>query len=196
MKFPRFRTLILIASAGLFGVVAALALKSYVQGDYLAWARTKEHHVESVRGNIHYWTTVKRLWHPGGGPDTYFPPKWVKGGVSESLPPWPRWTHASQRNWGFSDDGLRSYLGVAYGTRVELGSTAISEFSTHLVIPYWLPLAVAGLPWGIWGVGRLLRRHARPGLCRKCSYDLRAHKVGEKCPECGTVVSAERELGA
>lgn len=28
------------------------------------------------------------------------------------------------------------------------------------------------------------------GLCRKCHYDLRAHKVGDKCPDCGTPKAA------
>jgi hypothetical protein len=28
----------------------------------------------------------------------------------------------------------------------------------------------------------------RQGLCAACSYDLRAHKVGERCPECGMLV--------
>jgi hypothetical protein len=31
---------------------------------------------------------------------------------------------------------------------------------------------------------------ARRGLCPKCSYDLRAHKPGERCPECGTVIDS------
>ena len=41
------------------------------------------------------------------------------------------------------------------------------------------------------------RRKAKmEGLCSKCHYDLRAHisgEAGDKCPECGTVISA-REL--
>jgi hypothetical protein len=42
-------------------------------------------------------------------------------------------------------------------------------------------------------ITRRLRRYER-GLCVHCAYDLRAHKPGEKCPECGTVI-ADCELG-
>jgi hypothetical protein len=45
------------------------------------------------------------------------------------------------------------------------------------------------LPAG-WGLLHLAsRRTKRIGLCPKCSYDLRAHKPGDKCPECGTVIT-------
>ena len=30
-----------------------------------------------------------------------------------------------------------------------------------------------------------------PGHCLRCSYDLRAHAPGEKCPECGTLIATE-----
>lgn len=45
------------------------------------------------------------------------------------------------------------------------------------------------------------RRFYRCGLCMNCAYDLRAHKPGDKCPECGTVITdrgsgnAKCELG-
>jgi len=32
------------------------------------------------------------------------------------------------------------------------------------------------------------RFRERHGLCLTCGYDLRAHKPGDKCPECGTVI--------
>jgi hypothetical protein len=34
------------------------------------------------------------------------------------------------------------------------------------------------------------RRRQTKGLCPKCRYDLRAHRPGDKCPECGTPVQA------
>ncbi len=38
---------------------------------------------------------------------------------------------------------------------------------------------------------RLFRRWRRPktGCCPACGYDLRAHKPGDRCPECGTAVA-------
>ena len=33
------------------------------------------------------------------------------------------------------------------------------------------------------------RYRVRHGLCPTCSYDLRAHKPGDKCPECGTSIA-------
>jgi len=35
---------------------------------------------------------------------------------------------------------------------------------------------------------RRLRRLRLVGLCPNCSYDLRAHKPGDRCPECGTAI--------
>lgn len=32
------------------------------------------------------------------------------------------------------------------------------------------------------------RRKRLTGACAKCGYDLRAHKAGERCPECGELV--------
>jgi hypothetical protein len=32
------------------------------------------------------------------------------------------------------------------------------------------------------------RKHQIKTLCHKCRYDLRAHKPGDRCPECGTVM--------
>jgi hypothetical protein len=58
--------------------------------------------------------------------------------------------------------------------------------------PYWvLVIVTAVAAWGI----KLWRRRKRtpfPGLCPMCSYDLRAHKPGDRCPECGTAVPADR----
>jgi len=56
-------------------------------------------------------------------------------------------------------------------------------------IPLWAPTTLLGLAPSFWLVRRL-RRPNRPGLCTNCSYDLRAHRAGDKCPECGSPVPA------
>ena len=40
---------------------------------------------------------------------------------------------------------------------------------------------------------RKLVRDARLGLCPTCGYNLRVHKPGDKCPECGTPVASPAE---
>jgi len=37
------------------------------------------------------------------------------------------------------------------------------------------------------------RRQNRQGLCPTCSYDLRAHHPGQRCPECGTPISIDSQ---
>ena len=54
-------------------------------------------------------------------------------------------------------------------------------------IPLW-QLALICAVWPTWHLTRTNRRWraARPGLCPKCGYDLRASP--ERCPECGAAV--------
>jgi hypothetical protein len=51
---------------------------------------------------------------------------------------------------------------------------------TLLLSPHLL-IAISRLrPW--------YRHRHTPGLCPTCSYDLRAHSAGSRCPECGTPI--------
>lgn len=50
-------------------------------------------------------------------------------------------------------------------------------------------LPAIGLIGGAWLLhiaDRLRTNWYRPGQCRHCGYDLRAHPRGANCPECGT----------
>lgn len=66
---------------------------------------------------------------------------------------------------------------------------------THwaLCVPLWLIVIFASLLPGIQVIAKLRRHFSRrqssKDRCLNCSYDLRAHKRGDKCPECGTVIS-------
>jgi hypothetical protein len=55
-------------------------------------------------------------------------------------------------------------------------------------IDYGLLVLLLGLMPAVWAIlsFRARRRHQlRPGLCRRCGYDLRA--TPDRCPECGKV---------
>jgi predicted Zn-ribbon and HTH transcriptional regulator len=40
---------------------------------------------------------------------------------------------------------------------------------------------------------RVARERFSRGQCRRCGYDLAAHKVGERCPECGQDIMSKPE---
>jgi hypothetical protein len=59
-------------------------------------------------------------------------------------------------------------------------------------ISYWVLIVISAVTaFGI----RVLRVRVHlneTGTCATCGYDLRAHKPGDRCPECGTAVPADR----
>jgi hypothetical protein len=60
-------------------------------------------------------------------------------------------------------------------------------FGTWTDVPIWVALLLAATPLAAKLVGTWRSRHFQSrGLCTHCSYDLRAHRPGDKCPECGT----------
>ncbi|HEX2970752.1 MAG TPA: hypothetical protein VHP11_00365 [Tepidisphaeraceae bacterium] len=95
---------------------------------------------------------------------------------------------AQQRSYGFlgfvasrstsSCRDEKNRLGLA-GTWFSLG------------VPYWLIMMLTLILPLVWGQQewkqRRTRRIAR-GLCPICGYDLRAHRPGQRCPECGTPI--------
>jgi hypothetical protein len=62
------------------------------------------------------------------------------------------------------------------------------SYTRYVTLPYWFLTAVAALPLAFRVWGRMRRRPAAENACVTCGYDLRAHKPGERCPECGTVI--------
>jgi hypothetical protein len=55
-----------------------------------------------------------------------------------------------------------------------------------IIIPHWVFAGLfAVLPLMSLRAERRHRRHAQPGTCPRCGYDLRA--TPDRCPECGTV---------
>jgi hypothetical protein len=90
--------------------------------------------------------------------------------------PWPRACRI-ETNYGDFETAATAAQPVAY--RVEAFS-----------IP--LGFVMALLIWASWQQTRplcpRLRPAARQDVCRQCGYDLRTHKPGDRCPECGTPV--------
>jgi hypothetical protein len=95
------------------------------------------------------------------------------------------------------------WLLVAQPARIEpavppftLRPLGYSGYMVIVAYPYLIllllsfPVARFSLPalWRRYHALRL-RRSARAGLCSACSYDLRAHPVGARCPECGTLIA-------
>lgn len=101
----------------------------------------------------------------------------------------------------FLDDELthRGFLGFAYfcGLRSYIGSeepTYDTPF-VEVVVPLWAIVLLSGIPLVLPVVrAERSRCRIRRGMCVRCGYDLRAHKPGDKCPECGTPVGPVRPI--
>lgn len=66
-----------------------------------------------------------------------------------------------------------------------------------LWVPWWFIVIVSLCPCVVWF--RRFRRRGeleKRGCCRRCDYDLRAHKVGDRCPECGAAIPKNLVRGA
>jgi len=64
-------------------------------------------------------------------------------------------------------------------------------FDHSLSVPIWaVVIGTALLPtW--WVLRRKFPAILPLGLCGNCHYDLRAHKAGDKCPECGRMIEVK-----
>ena len=61
------------------------------------------------------------------------------------------------------------------------------------VLPWWsVSLAWVSLSVPTWILTR--RKRLVAGSCPTCSYDLRSHHPGEKCPACGRVIEAGKKV--
>jgi hypothetical protein len=109
-------------------------------------------------------------WAPGFGGSTW------EGPVGAGYDRFDSFTHADKR---VAFAGFRYYVRAGGGTGVGGPSTVY-----HLNVPYWLAVAAAAVPPGLW-VRAWLKRRRSQGLCPTCGYDLRA--TPERCPECGTI---------
>jgi hypothetical protein len=61
-------------------------------------------------------------------------------------------------------------------------------FCRRVVVPLWIPFALAAVPTALlWRAQLRRRRRARVGLCPACGYDRAGIAPDAACPECGEV---------
>ena len=61
----------------------------------------------------------------------------------------------------------------------------------NLVLPLWIPLALAAIPTAVaWRLDVIARRRDRGGGCPACGYSLAGLSAGAPCPECGSAQRA------
>ncbi|HVT80234.1 MAG TPA: hypothetical protein VHM90_06210, partial [Phycisphaerae bacterium] len=100
-------------------------------------------------------------------------------------PPWLSQTDVDQSGWIGS---LKHEIGAG---SLLLGSpyTTNWEFRSGFILPFW-PLSMFAAMLLFFEFRRWRRNRASilKYTCPTCSYDLRGHRLGDKCPECGTVV--------
>ena len=130
------------------------------------------------RGTLYF-----QYWRADERPSDY--------GLRFREPYWLPREEAIQQNelLALSASSARGGLGIRFGRRWG-ESYLICRDATLTAIFALLPVAwilTTGLV-----VARAMRR--RPGLCRKCGYDLRAST--DRCPECGTPVAKKAEAAA
>ena len=90
---------------------------------------------------------------------------------------------------GFSRESVTWFhAGNVDSSRTLTFPMALVDLATLTVPAVWIAAALA----------RKRRRlhRIRQGLCPTCSYDLRAHHAGQKCPECGIPIAAPSSLPA
>jgi len=102
--------------------------------------------------------------------------------------PWLTQTFFDDSHWVGS---VRHCIGV--GTILE-GSPYHADWAAHtgVIFPFWPASLLAGvlLVRAVWKMRRD-RRLVEAGRCVACRYDLRAHRAGGRCPECGRVIGVE-----
>ena len=108
---------------------------------------------------------------------------------SLAVPPPPRFVRFDLWVARIGVRAAESNCRMVLGFGLPLGTNPLAR---SCIIPYWLPaLLFAALP--AWWMMRRPRR-VRAGHCGNCGYDLRASK--DRCPECGTPITAKVEAKA
>jgi hypothetical protein len=91
-------------------------------------------------------------------------------------------------NHSQSRSARRGFLGVALVHEVWNDGSAFDG----IVASLWLVTSASGILAGVSCVAVGPRRRPKKGDCAVCGYDLRAHRPGQRCPECGTPIPLDK----
>jgi hypothetical protein len=98
--------------------------------------------------------------------------------------------HLSQSPFDFDDQTARWFL--SYHNWLGFGFGTGFADAGPVIAPYWfVALLTCVSPLCLFLSGRKSRRRQTLGLCLSCGYDLRASE--DRCPECGTPITAKAE---
>ena len=105
--------------------------------------------------------------------------------------PWPPWFSINAL-WHSSKSPTTTshgYMGFGISSRTQDLAPPFFMRSRSAMFPKWFGVMVlTGVSYLTWKAHRrkMSKLRLSQGLCTNCNFDLRAHAVGAKCPECGT----------
>ncbi len=175
-------------SVGVSVVTVGLWIESYWVSDGLLW-RSGEYgsiSLNTYRGTVDIMraeSAPDNFWFTSDRDAEGRCPRWARGN--------PKWRALGFAYYSDPDIHNPPLLSGILGTPSPPGPPPIPF--VEFVVPIWpFVLMFAMFPL-LRGWQWFSRRRVASGLCVQCGYDLRAHKPGQKCPECGTVVAARCE---
>jgi hypothetical protein len=165
-----------VVFAGLWGFsyCRSCSFGYYAGADQQGWYW--DYYFHSYRGSISY------TWFRQGGRSTTARDTF-RGNVST-------WDEPNRWPWLWADrDDLVGMVGFFYERRgVMSGPLGVGMGWRTIAVPYWFLIALAMMMPVVWFRREGRGRRVEAGRCAVCGYDLRAHRWGDRCPECGTEV--------
>lgn len=185
-KFPAFRLARQCAYAAVMVGFVGLAIRGHWRWE-LWWTPTMRPQIQMV--NYTDRVEFSLVWYP-----TTVNPAWGRGGYAGHEQDGPSSWIAADRETHWDDELSTRVECFGIMFRAGLKSTSGSEVPRNdapiysLMFPQWMPAVLAAIPLMV--AAWRWRKRLSPDqiLCGICTYDLRAHKAGDKCPECGTKV--------